>query len=150
MVRTALVSSVLALGVMAIPVVTLQAAQQAAAPAPAPTAQAPATPADVAPVVGDWTLTMETPMGPMATMLSMRVHAGKVAADLTNDMMGKSTVSEISKKGAAFVLSYSMDMQGQAIPVVLTLTPKGEGLTASFDFGGGQFQMDGVGARTKK
>jgi hypothetical protein len=147
MVRTVLVSSALALGVMATPSGMLHAQQ--AAPASAP-AQAPATPADVAAVVGDWTLNMDTPMGPMATMLSMRVDAGKVAADVSNDMMGKSTVSEVLKKGATFVLTYSMDMQGQAIPVVLTLTPKGEGLTASFDFGGGQFQMDGVGTRTKK
>ena len=149
MVRIALLFSTLGLGVMATPSVTLHA-QQAVTPAAAAPAQTPATAADVAPVVGDWTLTMETPMGPMATMLSMRVDSGKVAADLTNDMMGKSTVSEISKKGATFVLAYSMDMQGQAIPVVLTLTPKGEGLTASFDFGGGQFQIDAVGARTKK
>ena len=40
---------------------------------------------------------------------------------------------------------FSMD-----VPAKLTMNPKGDGYTASFDFGDGQFQMDGSMMKAKK
>jgi hypothetical protein len=140
--RSLIAASCLALGLVA-SAATVAYAQQPAA------AAAPATPADVTALVGDWALAMDSPMGPSTTNLTLRVDTGKVVADVSSDMIPKTTVSDITKSGAALVLKYSIDFQGQAVPIILTLTPKGDGLAANFDFAGGMFQMDGVGTKKK-
>jgi hypothetical protein len=145
--RASIVAASLALGLVMAAVPSAHAQQPA--PAAAPAAASPATPADVASLVGDWTLAMDTPMGPASTLLTLRVDAGKVVADVSSDMIPKTTVTDISRSGANIVVKYSIDFQGQPVPIVLTLTPKGSDLAASFDFGSGMFQMDGVGTRKK-
>ena len=102
--------------------VTLIHAQQPSAPAAAP--GTPATPGDVASLVGEWSLAMESPMGPSTTTMVLRVDAGKVVADLSSEMMPKTTISDIKKSGTTISISYSFDMQGQAIPIHMTLTPR--------------------------
>lgn len=130
------------------------AAAQAPAPAPAasaPAAETPATPADITPVAGDWTLTGQSPMGGTATFqLSLRVDSGKVAADITSEMTPKTAIPEIVKSGSMLILRYAIDYQGQSVPVVLTVTPKGDQVAASFDFANGAAQMDAVGTKPQK
>ena len=144
--RSWIAASSLALGLLVAPSARAFAQQP---PATASAAETPATPADVASLVGDWTIAMETPMGPASTLLTLRVEAGKVVADVSSDMIPKTTVNTVLKSGANIVVKYSIDFQGQAAPIVLTLTPKGESLAANFDFAGGMFQKDGVGTRKK-
>jgi hypothetical protein len=45
------------------------------------------------------------------------------------------------------VLKYGFAIQGQSIPVKITLLPDGSDWKASFDFAGGQFVLDGTAAR---
>lgn len=142
--RAAFVSVALVLGLAATPAASF--AGQAAAAA---TAEAPATAADVASLVGEWVLSMQSQMGPSTSNLVLAVAEGKVTAEISSEMIPKTAITQISKNGANLILRYSVDFQGQAIPVVLTLAPKDDGVTASFDFAGGQFVMDGTGTRKK-
>lgn len=143
MVRNVVIASALVVGFAAIPAVAF--AQQ---PAPA-AAETPATPADVATLTGDWVLNMESPMGPSASNLTLTTANGKVSAEISSEMIPKTQITQIFKSGSNLVLKYSVDFQGTALPVILTLTPKGEGVTANFDFAGGQFLMDGTGTKKK-
>ena len=70
----------------------------------------------------------------------------KVAATLNNDFLGESMVTDITKVGDDLTLKWEGDMQGQIIPLTLTLTPDGDGLKAMLDFAG-MAQMDGTGSR---
>jgi hypothetical protein len=144
--RTFVVASALVLGLAASPSASF--AQQTA-PASAPAAETPATVADVASLAGEWALSTQSPMGPSTSNLTLTTADGKVAAEISSEMIPKTTITQIFKSGANLVLKYSVDYQGQAIPVILTLTPKDDGVTANFDFAGGQFLMDGTGTKKK-
>lgn len=126
-------------------------AQQPAPPvAVAATAPAAVTPADAAPFMGDWTLTMESPMGPSAMAMAIKNDGGKVVASLSSEMMPLTNISNITKTGSSLLLSYSFDYEGNAVPVVVTLTPKAEKLDAHLSFAAGAFEMSGTGAKTAK
>jgi hypothetical protein len=144
--RTFVITSALVVALAAIPAAAF--AQQAATPT-APAAETPATVADVAPLAGEWALNMQSPMGPSISNLTLTAADGKVAAEISSEMIPKTAITQIFKSGQHLVLKYSVDFQGQAIPVILTLTPKDDGVTANFDFAGGQFLMDGTGTKKK-
>ncbi len=71
---------------------------------------------------------------------------GKVAASIAFPEQPASDVTDITRSGEALVLSYELDSPQGLIPMTVTLTPDGEGLTAAFDFGG-QFQAEGSAER---
>lgn len=119
------------------------AAQQAGPAAPAALA-----PADVAAFLGDWTLNVESQMGPSALALSLKDTAGKVTGEISSDMMPKAEITDISKAGTSLILKYGFDYQGNTVPVVVTLAPAADKITASLDFAGGAFMM--TGTATKK
>ena len=124
------------------------AAQQPATPA-APAAAAGLTAADAAPFLGDWTLTMESPMGPMALGLAIKTDAGKVIGEISSDMMPKTVITMLEKNAASLVLRYDFNYEGNAVPVVVTLTPSGDKVGAAMDFAGGAFQMAGAATQAK-
>jgi hypothetical protein len=138
----------------ALAIATAPAALFAQQPAPvvAASAAAPAavTPADAAPFMGDWTLTMESPMGPSAMAMAIKNDAGKVVASLSSEMMPLTNISNITKTGSSLLLSYSFDYEGNAVPVVVTLTPKADKLDAHLSFAAGAFEMSGTGAKAAK
>jgi hypothetical protein len=119
-------------------------------------AQAPAagpaaiSAADAAPFLGDWTLTLESPMGQMIMTASLKSDAGKVTGEVGSEQMGKSPVAEMSKQGANLLLHYSFDYQGQMIPAVVTLTPAGEKVNVNLDIAGGAFVATGTAAKAVK
>jgi hypothetical protein len=130
---------------LSLTVATIARAQQTAPAAPA---QAGAiTPADVSAFLGDWTLNMESPMGPAAIALAIKADAAKVVGEISSDMMPKTAISSIEKSGANLVLKYDFTYEGNAVPVVVTLAPSGDKIGATMDFAGGAFQM--TGAATK-
>jgi hypothetical protein len=111
-------------------------------------AQAAATSADAAKFIGAWTLGLDTPQGAMSMNLTLKDNAGSVAGSLTSDIAPDAqAITDITKDGDKLVLRYSMDFQGQAIPAQITLVPAGDKYTASFDFAGGQFVMDGTAVK---
>ena len=112
-------------------------------------AQAPAalTTADAGKFMGVWLLTLDSPQGPFAMTMTLTDVEGKVACELTSDMMPAQKVTDISKAGNDLVLKYQGDFQGQAFAAKITLTPVEDKLGVSFDVMDGQFMMTGVGAK---
>lgn len=113
-----------------------------------PAAPAPLTEADVKPILGDWTIKGESPMGPFNVWLTMAMEEGKPLGTISSDVQAPTAITDITKQDDHFVLYYSFDYEGNAIPAVLTLTPKAEALDAHFNFAEGAFEMAGVGERT--
>ena len=96
--------------------------------------------------LGAWTVELQTGQGSIALNLDIRDEGGAVAATITSDVMGDQEASEISKTGGDLYLKWETEMQGQPVPITLTLTPDGEGLKASLDMAG-MMQMEGTGSR---
>jgi hypothetical protein len=103
--------------------------------------------ADAAKFMGAWVLTLESPQGPFALTMTLTDVEGKVACELTSDMMPAQKVTDISKAGNDLVLKYQGDFQGQAFAAKITLTPVDDKLGVNFDVMDGQFMMAGVGAK---
>jgi hypothetical protein len=97
--------------------------------------------------IGDWMLTMETPQGSNQQSLAIKDMGGKVAANLGGGRGGPIDISDIKKSGEDLVLTFERNIQGNTIPIVLTLTLKGDTLTATQDIAGGQFVMNGTGKK---
>ena len=98
--------------------------------------------------IGTWELSFQSPQGDFMMDLALTDASGKVAAQITNDMMGTQDISDISLSGANLVLRYEIDAQGQIAPVALTLVPQQGGMVnATMDFADGMFIMDGSGAK---
>ena len=71
---------------------------------------------------------------------------GKVTVNVDNDFMGNSNVADVSKAGDDLSLKWSADVQGQSMPLTMSLTPDGDGLKASLDFAG-MAVMEGTGTK---
>ena len=113
-------------------------------------AQAPAAPlatADAAKFMGAWLLTLDSPQGPFAMTMTLTDVDGKVACELTSDIMPAQKVTDISKSGNDLVLKYQGDFQGQAFSAKITLTLVEDKLGINFDVMDGQFMMSGVGTK---
>ena len=90
---------------------------------------------------------MNGPEGSFEVSLSIKDVGGKVAAELTSEVQGTQAITDISKSGDGLVLEFESDFQEQALPVVLTLTPDGDGLKVAMAFARGRFTMDGTGKK---
>lgn len=111
-------------------------------------AQTAPTPADAAPFVGSWVLMLETPQGNMPLDLVVKADAGKVVGEVGSEMFPVQPITDVTTSEKSLVLAYSMDFQGNLIPMKITLTPDGEKMKFGFDAAGGQFFIEG--AATKK
>ena len=92
-------------------------------------------------------VTLDSPQGPFAMTMTLTDVEGKVACDLTSDIMPAQKVTDISKAGNDLVLKYQGDFQGQAFAAKITLTPVEDKLGVNFDVMDGQFMMSGVGTK---
>ena len=110
-------------------------------------APAPLMTADAGKFMGAWLLTLDSPQGPFAMTMTLTDSDGKVACELTSDVMPAQKVSDVSKAGNDLVLKYQGDFQGQAFAAKITLTPVDDKLGVMFDVMDGQFTMSGVGAK---
>jgi hypothetical protein len=108
---------------------------------------APLAVADAAKFMGAWVLTLDSPQGPFSINMNLTDVEGKVACELTSDVMPAQKVSDISKAGNDLVLKYQGDFQGQAFAAKITLTPVDDKLGVNFDVMDGQFMMSGVGTK---
>ena len=96
--------------------------------------------------MGAWTLAVDAQGQAFEMGLAITDEGGNVAAEVSSEL-GAQKISQITKNADKLVLSYSMDAQGQQIPIVITLTPTAAGLDAALDFAGGMFQAAGKGTK---
>ena len=125
-------------------------ATPAAAPAAAKSGAAPLSPADAAPLMGSWTIPLETPTGRLVATLAFRTEAGKVVAGVSAPQFPEHKITDITKAGQVVTLKASADYSGPLtaysgpVTMVLTLKPKGTDLAAWFDFNNSGFQLGGT------
>ena len=110
-------------------------------------APAIATAQDAKAFLGDWVLTVEGRRGPQERPLTIKETDGKLSAVLGGGRGGDVTITDVTVKGGDATLKWSQDMQGTAVPVVMTLTLKDGTLTVKQDIAGGQFTQSGTGKK---
>lgn len=106
-------------------------------------AQAALSVADAAPFMGTWTIVLDTPQGSMPMDIAVKDAGGRVTGEISSDMMGVQPITDVTKADTSLVLRYTLDMQGNAIPMVIKLTPDGANMKFSLDAAGGQFYLEG-------
>jgi len=110
-------------------------------------APAMASAQDAQAFLGDWVLTVEGRRGPQERPLTIKETDGKLSAVLGGGRGGDVTITDVTVKGSDATLKWSQDMQGNTIPVVMTLTLKDGTLTVKQDMAGGQFTQSGTGKK---
>jgi hypothetical protein len=106
------------------------------------------TVADLGVFAGEWTLTLDSPQGPFEQSLAFKDEGGKAVAELHNEMLGTTKVTDISKDGDNVVLKYAGNFQGNPFDAAVTLTPDGtDKCKVTFDVNAGQFSMSGTGTK---
>ena len=143
MTRVAIASALLIAG-LTTTVVVAAPALLSAQTAPAPVA---ATPADAAPFLGDWTLTMQGPDRSASFDLTVKVEGDKVVGEISAAEMAKEFVPESWMAEKTFKMRYSFNYQGNPIDGVISLTPAADKVDAHIDFASGAYQMTGTAAR---
>jgi len=112
------------------------------------TQAAQVTPADAAPFVGDWALTMDGQNGPAVFAVKVKVDADKVTGEISSDQMALTPIRDIRKNEKSLVLGFSFDYNGSPVDAVVTLTPGAdEKAAASIDFAGGAYVMSGTATK---
>jgi hypothetical protein len=135
---TLLITGLLASAVLAAPAVV------AAQSTPAAVA---ATPADAAPFLGDWTLTMQGPDRSANFDLTVKVEGDKVVGEISAAEMAKEFVPEAFMAEKTLRMRYSFNYQGNPITGVISLTPAADKVDAQIDFADGAYLMTGTAAR---
>jgi hypothetical protein len=99
--------------------------------------------------LGNWTISMQTDMGPFSFGLAIADQGGKVAATMNSPELGGSqNITTISRSDQSLVLEFMANAQGQQFPVSVSLEPNGEQLSVYFDVASGMFTATGTGTRS--
>ena len=97
--------------------------------------------------LGEWVLTVEGRRGPQERPLTIKDTGGKLSAELGGGRGGPVTITDVTVKGDEATLKWTQDMQGNSVPVVMTLTLKDGAMTVKQDMAGGQFTQSGTGKK---
>ena len=97
--------------------------------------------------LGDWVLTIEGRRGPQERPLNIKDTAGKLSAEPGGGRGGPVAITDVTVKDNVATLKWTQDVQGNSVPVVMTLTLKDGALTVSQDMAGGQFTQSGTGKK---
>jgi hypothetical protein len=112
-------------------------------------AEAQLTPADAGAFLGNWTLSLDSPQGPFEQNVVLKDEAGKVIAEITNQMQPDvQKVTDVTRDGTNLVMKFAGNFQGNPFDAAITMTPDGtDKVKVSFDINGGQFTMSGTGTK---
>jgi len=97
--------------------------------------------------LGDWVLTVEGRRGPQERPLTIKDTGGKLSAELGGGRGAPVTITDVTVKGDEATLKWTQDVQGNSVPVVMTLTLKDGAMTVKQDMAGGQFTQSGTGKK---
>ena len=99
------------------------------------------------PFVGEWSVTLEGPEGPVELRFDLVDDRGQLLG-IVRGWDGSITLAEeITMSGSDLLLSYRMDYWGQGFRVALALSPEVSGLAVTLRGGGGAFTLTGTGVR---
>jgi hypothetical protein len=143
MTRVAIASTLLITGLMTSAVLTVPGVASAqTTPAPVP-----ATPAEAAPFLGDWTLTLQGPDRAAAFDLTVKLEGEKVVGEISAAEVPKQFVPEAWMVEKTLRMRYSFDYQGSPVDGVISLTPAADKVGAQIDFANGAYLMNGTAAK---
>ena len=97
--------------------------------------------------LGEWVLTVEGRRGPQERPLTIKDTGGKLSAELGGGRGAPVTITDVTVKGDEATLKWTQDVQGNSVPVVMTLTLKDGTMTVKQDMAGGQFTQSGTGKK---
>jgi len=105
--------------------------------------------ADAGAFMGSWTLTLDSPQGPMEQNVVLKDEGGKLVAEMSSQMQPDvQKVTDITMTGADLVMKFAGNFQGNPFDAAITMTPDGtDKCKVSFDVNGGQFTMSGTGTK---
>jgi hypothetical protein len=139
---TILLAGLLACSAAGVPAVAATRGTQAT------TASIPATPADAAPFLGDWTLSLKGPDRDAAFDLTVKTEGEKVVGEIAAPEQQKEFIPEAFMAEKTLKMRYSFNYQGNAIEAIVSLTPGADGaIAAQIDFAGGAYLMSGTAAK---
>src|SRR5262245_19795945 len=96
--------------------------------------------ADAKNFMGKWSVAMDTPQGAFTLNVNLSDKGGKVAGEVSADVMPSQEITDITKAGQDLVLKYSSEVQGQAFNVKITMSLSGaDAGKAVFDAADGMF-----------
>ncbi len=105
-----------------------------------------AAPGQSAPaLVGTWNLTLTSPQGTHPGTITIKDEAGKLVGAMTGDMGSLPVDVKTTDTGAA--LSFTVDYQGQPLPVVLAGKVDGATMKGTVDYGNGAATGDFTGTK---
>ena len=110
-------------------------------------AQSKLATADAGPVLGDWSVTLDGPMGPLTMTMAMSDNNGVLAAKIDGGELAVGEINDIAKKDNQIVMNFEAEAQGMKLPSTMTLTPEGDKLKVKFDLMNGAFSMDGMASK---
>lgn len=86
------------------------------------------------PLVGDWEITIETPIGAMTANLTVNPD---LSGQMTSQDLGAAALAGVSVTGDAVAFSTTVNAQGQSLTLAFAGNVAGDSLTGSFntDFG---------------
>lgn len=110
------------------------------------------SPADAGDFMGVWSVMLDTPQGSFEQTVTIKDEAGKVVAEISNQIQPEvQKVTNVTKDAGNLVLKFSGNFQGNPYDAIVTVSPDGaDKAKITFDVNGGQFSMAGTGTRTKK
>ena len=96
--------------------------------------------------LGQWSLEISGAQGEQILLsIDIQDADGQVAAEVAADGLAQAVaVESITRSGSSLILGFTPMVQGQPIPVEITLTPAGENLDASVIAADGMFAADGT------
>jgi hypothetical protein len=131
--------------VLAILAVALLA--RSAAPLQGQGQPSPPTPAQIAPFVGDWLVSIAFMANEATFAVAVKADGGKVSATVSSEGQPPINVTDISIVGDRLVLKYMSEAMGTALSTVLTLTSEGPALRANLAVMDGQYEMAGTAVK---
>jgi hypothetical protein len=113
--------------------------------APAVSAQTALSADSAAAFIGSWDIAIDAG-APVTIKVDITNENGQVAAQVTGMEGAVTKVEDISRSSEGLVLKYVTSLQGQPVPVEITLTPQPDSgdLVASLDLAGGMATLPGT------